>query len=481
MQMKPLLKNLSYQLAYQILAICLPLLTSPYISRVLGAEGLGTYSYTYSIVNYFTIFAMLGTASYGSRTIAMAKEKNEDLGRCFCSIYCFQLIASMLALALYIFFTAVFLDETICLSVIQGLWIIGCLLDINWFFFGIEEFKVTVIRNTLIKLLTTGAIFVLVKAPGDTWKYALVMAGGNVFSQMALWSFLKKRVHLCMPSFLEVACHIKPNLGLFLPILGVSVYTTMDKTMLGMLSGAAESGFYYNADKVMSMPLTLILAMGTVMMPRMSALRASGDRKKENSLFYRSMEGFMMLAIGMAFGIGAVAADFIPIFFGPGYQQCILLVRVFSVVMVFKTLSNILKNQYLIPHGKERGYTISVFIGAACNFLANCLLIGRLEMGALGAVLGTLTAEVITCICYLAASRREIHIGYILFRMMPYGIGAAGMAGIVGLLSLLFEVSLIKLLWEIVLGAFIYGIGCLTYWKISKRNDRYGGSKNDAI
>ena len=462
--MKRIVKNLGYQTINQGLSICLPLVTSPYISRVLEADGLGVYSYTYSIVNYFTLFAMLGTVNYGSRQIALVKERTEDVRKNFWSIYMAQLMASLLALFAY----AVYLKECrtgyFTVAVAQTIWILACSLDINWFFFGIDEFKITVTKNTIIKLLTFVAIFIFVKDKSDIWKYVIIMAGGTLLSVVVLWPFLIKKIGFYLPTRQEICEHIKPNILLFIPLLGLSVYHIMDKTMLGMVCAYEESGYYYNADKIMSMPLTVIMGTGTVMLPKMSEIIAKGNETEENYVFSMSIEGFMLLTIGMAFGISAVAPKFVPIFFGTGYEACIVLTYIFSVIMVFKSLANIIRNQYLIPHNMENVYTLSVFIGAVLNFLSNYLFVVVWNLGAKGACYGTLVAEAITCIFYVISISKTVDIFISIRRLWGYLLIGVAMYGFVWLISRYLSVSIKNLIIEIAVGGMIYILLCIIYW-----------------
>ena len=471
--MKRIIKNLGYQTLYQILAICLPLITSPYISRVLGAEGLGAYSYTYSVVNYFTLFAMLGTLSYGSKSIAIVKGDRESLTHVFWGIYYFQAIVSVISIFAYILFLRVVVEKNIFIAAVQITWIIGCLLDISWFFFGLEEFKITVVRNIVIKILTILAIFLFIKQPQDVWKYALIMSFGTLLSQIALWPFLPRYITVYRPSVKEVCMHIKPNIMLFVPLLGLSVYHIMDKTMLGIVCNNAESGYYYNADKVMSMPLTVIMATGTVMLPKMSELVAKGSDDEENYLFHTSLNVFMILTIGMAFGISAIAQDFIPFFFGPGYERCINLVYIFSLIMIFKALANIIRNQFLIPHNYERVYIISVFAGAILNLVANYILIVVMNLGAVGACLGTLVAEVTTCILYIVAIKDKIEIISILQGMFVYILFGLLMALCVFGFASNMPTSIWSLMLEVFLGTIIYFTLCIYYIRKHKENNLY--------
>ena len=160
-------KNLAYNVAYQVLAIVLPLVTAPYVSRVLGAEGLGTYSYTYSIAYYFGLVGMLGVTNHGSRSIALVKGDKEKVSQAFSNIYAVQLASTFLALVVYLLFILTLFNGVKLIAVIDALFVLSYLLDINWLFFGIEQFKITVTRNTIIKVVTAVCIFLFVKTRTD--------------------------------------------------------------------------------------------------------------------------------------------------------------------------------------------------------------------------------------------------------------------------------------------------------------------------
>jgi len=466
-----LFQNLSYHFTYQILAVIVALITSPYLSRVVGAEGLGTYSYSYSIVTYFTMIAMLGTTSYGSRTIAKAKASGQSIDKEFCSIYGLQLATSSIALILYCAFVLIFAGEDKNILWIQGIWILSCLFDINWFFFGIEEFNVTFIRNIVIKLITAIAIFAFVKTAGDTWLYIFILAVSNLLSQVVLWRFLIRRIKISCPNLKDVLSHIKPNIALFIPLIGTSVYTTMDKTMLGMLCTSTESGFYYNADKIMSIPLTLIIAAGTVMLPHMSSIAASQNKENERYVFNASFEFFLALSIGMSFGIAAIAKDFVPLYFGSGFEPCIVLVYIFSVIMVVKAITNIVKNQYIIPQSRERVYTFSVVVGAIVNLISNYLLIYVSKLGALGATIGTLVAEMAICFCYAFLIRKDVDILKNISNACLYIIPGIIMGATIIATGALINNRLIRVLVQVPVGVVIYTTLCILCWKLTPNRD----------
>ena len=255
-------KNLAYQTIYQLLNTALPLITSPYLARVLGASQQGIFSYTQSIVDYFTLFAMLGVTNYGVRTIAACGDNRRERNINFWNIYIFQFVLSIIAMIVYDgVYLYHFCDKNRLIAFIQGFYILGALIDINWLFFGVEQFEITIKRSIFIRLLSFLGILLLVKQPADLWIYTFIMAGSTVFSNAIMWKFLHRIVDFSAFKYINmnsVCKHIKPNLMLFIPLMAMSVYHTMDKTKLGLLSTYEHTGFYYNSDKVINIPIGII-------------------------------------------------------------------------------------------------------------------------------------------------------------------------------------------------------------------------------
>lgn len=399
-------KNLGLQTAYQILETCLPLITSPYLSRVLGASQLGIFSYTQSIANYFTMFAMLGFNNYGTRLIASVSENVKERSKTFWSIYSLQFAASLIAIIGYSGYLICVCKENLIIGIIQTLSIAACFLNINWLFFGLEKFAITVTHNMIIRVITVILILSLVKGPEDLWIYTLLMVSDTFFRQAVLWRYVPKVIQKARFTHSDIAGHVRPAINLFIPVLAMSVYHVMDKTMLGVLSNYEQSGFYYNADKVINIPLGIINGIGTVMLPRISALIAKKEVEKADSLFIQSMEGTILAACALAFGIAAIVREFVPLFFGTDYMPCVNLIVVLAPVLIIKGCTFSVRSQYLIPHNMDRVYIISAFVGAAVNLVINFVTIPIL--GAMGAVTGTLAAELTACFFQLWFIRKRI-------------------------------------------------------------------------
>ena len=191
-------KNYIYNVIYEVLIIVIPLITSPYISRVLGAEQIGVYTYCYSIVSYFVLFARLGIVNHGSRSIAGAKTL-EERNKIFSNTLVIQIFLAILMIILYVLYFSFFDLEYHVMSVIMLTYLVAAAFDVNWFFFGIEQFKITVTRNIIIKLISTTLLFVLVREPSDLWKYGLILGFSQLGGQVAVWPYLKRYVKFVKP------------------------------------------------------------------------------------------------------------------------------------------------------------------------------------------------------------------------------------------------------------------------------------------
>lgn len=457
-------KNLKYNFAYQILAILMPLITTPYISRVLGPTKTGEYSYAYAIAYYFVMVIMLGLNNYGNRSIAAVRDDKEMLSKEFCSIYCMQVITGICSLAAYILY-GIFFSNT-SMTWIVSLYVLSAVFDVNWFFFGMEQFKLTVTRNTIIKILTTICIFVFVKSQADVYKYALIMVLGILASQLILWSFLRKYITFVKVSPKDVTRHIKPNLILFIPIIAISLYKVMDKIMLGAMTTKTEVGLYESSERIIQIPMALITAMGTVMLPKMTNLLAKNDEKSSESYFSSSMMLVMFLSSSMCFGIMSVARYFVPLYYGPDYEKCIYLFQILLPSCVFLAFANVIRTQFLIPRKRDGIYISSVIIGAVLNLIVNTLLIP--QYGSVGAAIGTLAAEIVVCLYQAFMVRKEIPIFKYAGNTMIFVIPAIIMYLI--LLNIKIGTSnLFNLIICVLIGAVIYIVSMLIGMVITKQ------------
>ena len=241
-------RNLAFQTIYQITSTCLPLITSPYLSRVLGASQLGVYSFTSSIVSYFMLFAMLGTYNHGTRSIAACADNKTERSKIFWSIFRLHSITNIVCVTAYVIYLLFFCKENNQIATIQIIELLSCFFNVAWLFAGMEHIQFTAIRSLIIRVSSVIMVLLFVKRPSDLWIYALITVSSALISQLVLWIYLPRYVEKSKVTWKESLSNLKPSLLLFIPLLAMSVYHIMDKTMLGLLSNYEESGLYYNAD-----------------------------------------------------------------------------------------------------------------------------------------------------------------------------------------------------------------------------------------
>lgn len=450
--------NYIYNLVYQVLMLILPLITAPYVSRVLGADGIGTYSYTYSVAAYFALFALLGINNYGNRSIAICRDEPERLNQTFWSLYRLQLTCSMIVMAVYVGYVALFVTENKTVAYLQTLYLLSVALDINWCFFGLEQFKVTLARNAIVRLLTVGCVFLFVKSANDVYIYALIMLIGTVISQAALWLYLPRYIHFRKTGWRDMLPHIRPDLVLFIPAVAISVYKMMDKIMLGSMSTNAQVGFYQNTENIMLVAISLTNALGTVMLPKVSNLTAKGESDQVRHYVYLSLKAMTVLSMGLMFGIMGVADTFMPLFFGEEFAVCGELAFYIAPSILFIAWANIIRTQYLIPRQQDREYTVSVIVGAAVNFVANFILIPRMQ--ALGAVIGTVMAEFSVMLLQVLLVRKELPVGKTLLKNLVYALPGLLMFAVIRVMKGLSLGGVKLLLLQVVGGGLVFLIGC---------------------
>lgn len=459
-------KNFIYNFSYQILTMILPLITTPYIARVIGPEGVGVQSYTLSIANYFVLFAMLGINNHGNRSIAMVRGNKEKLNKTFISIYFVQFTMSILMILIYLIYIIFIAKENKVIFIIQAIYIISALLDINWFFFGMEQFKLTVVRNIVIKLASVVSIFIFVRNSNDLYLYSLILALGTLISQCILWKYLNKYISFVKVSKEEILVQVKPILILFIPVIAVSIYKIMDKIMLGSMSSMTQVGFFENSEKIMNIPLGVITALGTVMLPKMSNLYAIGNEKEGNKYIGLSLEFVMFISVGAMFGLIGVSPILIPIFLGDKFIECINIVSIMSITIVFLAWANVVRTQYLIPKKKDKIYIISTIIGAIINLLINLLLIKK--YGAVGATIGTIFAESSVCIYQSIMVGKELNMSLYLKKVLFYMAPGIIMCVVIRILGNTLGVSILTGSIQIIVGGTIYVVLSLIYMILIK-------------
>ena len=453
--MSSIKKNFVYNTIYHIFLILLPVITTPYISRILGAEAIGQFSYNYAIAVVFVMFAMLGLSNYGNRTIAERKDSQEKLSKSFWSIYSMQIVSGITVTIIYVLYT--FFINNSSIAKIMLIHVASAIFDISWLFFGLEKFKLAALRSIIVKTIMTACVFIFVKNKNDLPLYSLIMCLSSLFSQLSLWPYVIRKIKFTKTSQKEMMKHVVPNLTLFIPVIAVGVYHYMDKVMLGLMSTDAEVGFYENSDKIVNVPMALVNSLGAVMLPRIANLISKDKASIANKYTQKSICFTMFLSTSMCFGIMAISRIFVPLYFGEGFEKCSSLFYVLLPSCIFLAFANVIRTQYLIPMKKDKIYVTSIVIGAIVNVTFNALLIPSLA--SVGAAIGTLLTQIFVCTYQAFMVRKDLPINQYIKQTIPFIISGTAMFLTLFLIinPLFLSIHPIaQLLIDIVVGAIIY-------------------------
>lgn len=386
-----LYKNYAYNSIYQLLILVFPLLLTPFVTRVIGADGIGEYSYTRSVVTYFVLFGTAGSNMYAQREIAYHIQDKEKRSIVFWEIFLIRLLLLAISLIFY-WGLEVQRGRYPILFLIQTLDIVSAMADISWYFQGVEAFGRITVRNLLVKLGMAVFIFARIRTPQDLWIYVLIYSMGNLAGQLWLWKNIGQEIQFPAIKTLHPLRHTKGILLLFIPQIAIQIYLVIDKTMIELLTNdSSQTGYYELAQTIERTGVTLVTAFGTVAATRIASLKDQPDKKAIQEVIEKSYEMVSFLAIPVAFGICAVASNLIPWFLGEGYESVIPLLYLLSPLIIIIGYSNISGIQYLVPMGRQNSMTLSTILGALVNVFLNARWIPL--QGAKGAAAASFVGE----------------------------------------------------------------------------------------
>ena len=446
------LKNYAYNLSYQLLLIILPIITTPYVTRVFSSNDLGTYSFFNSIVTYFVLLATLGVANYGTKEIS---GNRTIIRKNFWGIYTLQLGATILSLTLYILLCLTFSLMQNPVAYILGLSLLSKGLDISWLFQGLEDFRKITVRNISVKLVGVISIFLFIKSASDLYLYVFLLTIFELLGQLSMWLPAKEFIGKPHFDLLYAKRHLKPVILLFLPQIAISLYVSLDSTMLGVLASARDVGIYDQALRLVNILLTLVTSLGSVMLPRVSNLLSSGDHKAVNKMHEMSFLIYNLVIFPIIAGMLIVNDDFVNFFLGQDFQEVRHAIAIMIFRMFFIGWTNIMGIQILIPHNKNKEFMLSTTIPAIVSVGLNLLLLPKL--GYIGAAIVSVLTETLVWgiqFFYTHTYLREVPIIGSLIKII---ISSGFMYGILLFVKQFLNVSpMINVGLYVVLGAIIY-------------------------
>lgn len=449
------IKNYLYNVGYQVLAIIVPLITSAYVSRVLRPAGVGANAFTNSIIQYFILFASMGIGYYGNRQIAYVRENRKKMAKTFWEI---QIVKTIMTLASFIAFEVfmIFYTRQADYMWAQSINLVAVAFDISWFYEGIENFKVTVLKNSFVKIVSMIAIFVFIKNPSDVTLYIIVLAISTLLGNLTLWPNIRRDLPKISYKILNPWQHFLPMVELFIPQIATQVYVQLNKTMLGGMVNETASGYYQYSDNLVKLILALVTATGTVMLPHVANAVSKGNMQKVKQMLYKSFDFVSALSYPMMFGLASISLTLAPKYYGSGYEPVGPAMMIESIVILVIAWSNALGVQYLLPIHHQRDFTVSVTVGAFVNIILNVPLIHT--WGLYGAMWSTVISEISVTLYQLWAVRGLLSYKKLFSNSWKYLI-----AGIIMFIPVFWMNQNLKDSWlmmgiEVIVGVIIYGV-----------------------
>ncbi|MCO6543250.1 MAG: polysaccharide biosynthesis C-terminal domain-containing protein [Lactobacillus sp.] len=452
--MSKIAKDYMYNSLYQIFVLLVPIVTIPYISRVLGPYNIGVNSYTNSVVQYFILIGGIGVTNYGNRQIAYCRGDKEKISRNFWEIFFLRCITLFISLMFFYIIIFGFSNKYFKEYVAQSILIISTAFDISWFYMGLEDFKTTVLRNLIIKIVTLFCVFYFVKSRSDLLLYILILSISQLLGNLSLFPKLLKLIS--KPDFnnLNILRHLGPSSKLVISELAIPFYVIINKTMLGKLDSMEASGFYDNSDKIIKMVLAIVTATGTVMLPRVAKTFAQGNMKKVKSYLYNSFNFVSFISIPMMYGVAAISPKFVPMFFGNNFSGIIPLIMIESTLILVIGWGNVFGAQYLIPVNKVSIYTKAILLGALTNLILGFPMIYK--FGTIGAMIVTVLSEITVTGYELYSIRNDICLNLLFKDIWKYFVSGLVMFLVVLILNINLKFNILIMAIEILFGSFIY-------------------------
>ncbi len=392
-QEKSVKKNFFLNSVLTVATVLVPLITFPYISRVLLVEANGKVNFASSVINYFIMFSALGIPTYGIRACATVRDNKVELAKTVHELFFINLVMTVIVYIIFlvsVFMIPQFYNEK-SLMIITSFNLLLNAPGMNWLYSALEEYKYITIRSLIVKFISVGLIFCLVKKPEDYKVYAIILmisnVGGNLFNLVYARKFvLFKRIQ-----GYEIKKHIKPILTFFATTVAISIYSNLDIVMLGFVSGDVEVGYYSAALKIRTTLATLAVSLGTVLLPRLSYWVQMEQYDKFKKMLQKSFDYMFIIAIPITVYFIVFAKPAVLLISGAAYEGAVLPTQLLMPTIFLAGLSNVTGTQTMVPLGKENKLLRSIIVGALTDFILNLFFIPKYGSG--GAAFATMITE----------------------------------------------------------------------------------------
>lgn len=452
---KSLKINYIYNTLLTILNLIFPLVTFPYISRVIGSVGVGKVDFANSILQYFILIGTLGLPLYGVREIAKARDSIKERSKVFTELFLIGLIANIIStIAFVILINSVpkLLSEQRLFYVLLINMVLN-IFSLDWLFAGLEEYKYITIRSIIVKIISIIFLFIFVKDKSQYVLYAMVsvigISGSNILNAFSLKRYIKFNF-----KNLDLKRHVKPVFVIFSAVFATSIYLNLNSTMLGFLSGDSHVGYFSAANKLNRIVIAAVNSLGIVITPRIAYYINNNLMEEVHRILKLAIKFVFFIALPSVFALVLLAPEVIMIFSGNDFLPAITTMRLINPIIIIVGLCNIISTLILIPMNKEKCVLIAVIVGAITNFITNFILIPKFYEN--GAAVATVAAELVV-LCIQIYFSREVLKGKLFNRdNSKYLIASIIMSFVIMGLKMLIDNSFISLLLCTIIGGAVY-------------------------
>lgn len=452
-------RNYIYMLFYQSLQILTPLITAPYVSRILGAANIGVYSFVYANYIYFQLFCTMGIGTYAQLEAAKVRDDIEKLSKLFIEIMITKFCTFGVSVILYLAFIVINGKYT-TLYLIQIFLLVATAVDISWLFEGVENFKTVMLRNVIVKLLTIGSILLFVRNKNDLWIYAVIIASGTLLGNLLIFPLLKNYLLLKKYKDMYILVHLKATFVFFLPAIASVLTSTTDKLMIGWITkDELQNGYYEQSTKIETLLFSLFASLNHIMRSRMAYLSINSKKTEILERLNMSLKYVSFIVFPITCGIISVSNIFVPWFFGEEYEAVVGILKIMSLWLIPQALSGCLMEQYIMPNGGQIVVTKIIWLGAFVNTLLNAILIS--DYKAYGATVASLFAEIIVAIATVFICKKVVTIRKYISDSWKHVLSSISMLVILFPVVSCMKACFLHLVVCILLGIATYVLGLL--------------------
>lgn len=447
-----------------------PLITFPYISRVLLASGVGEYNFSQSFVSYFSLIASLGISTYAIREGAKIRDDASKFQVFAKEIFSLNLSSTVVSMVLLVAIVIIFpvLKQYQNIILILGLSIPLTLLGTEWIFNVYEDFFYITVRSICFQLVSMILMFSFVKSKEDVWKYAIISVIATAGSNILNFKKVKKYFKHGIISYSDFKKHIVPVLILFASAVASQIYVNSDITMLGIIKGDYDTGIYSAASKIYNIIRSLLTAVITIVLPRLSYLNTKKNRAEYVTFLSKLFNAYACIILPAAVGLMFIAEDALLLLSGKEFVIAAKSLRILCIAMIFSMLGSFIANTVLVIHSKEKIIFKATCVGAIVNIVANFFFISKYSYN--GAALATLLSEMIVFAIQLIGALRCTQIRNVANNMCKAFAGLLGMSAVYMLVRNL-EIDLILRIIVIVASC---GVTYMSIMLLLKQEILYG-------